>query len=93
VPRCGNNRHEPQVLAAYDPDRHRPTKAARLSASAEVKHALAGRYLIGLRECEERYMGKLKSGDLFGAEVEDALRMLIKEAIREIEPNLLLDRG
>lgn len=91
VSRCGDNRRETKVLAAYDAEKHRPTRAARLSASQEVKHALAGRYLIGLRQCDERYMGKLKSGDLFGAEIEDALRVLIKEAIREIDPNLLLD--
>lgn len=77
----------PRVLAAYDPARHRLPPVQE--APEPQRYLLAARLLIALQEADVRYIGKLRAQDILGAEVEDALRLLIRQTIREIDPLLL----
>jgi hypothetical protein len=91
VPSCAaEGGKEGRVLARYDAKRHRKPPIEQLeSAPVTARRAMAGRLLIAHEECTVRYNTKLRVGDLFGAQVEDALRMWIREGIRAACPEML----
>lgn len=85
-----DRRKEPRVLAAYDGNSraNRDLRAALAAAPDETKTAHLGLLFIGLNEADERYAAALAGGFLFGAQVEDTVRLLLRREIREVQTQL-----